>query len=73
MSTGSCLLFALFALPSLTLQVEELLSLFRDLGLAVNRKKSDLAPSQLFQFVGITFNLSVFPAPHQIKSRGVFH
>lgn len=43
-------------------QTEGLLSLSRDLGLMVNTEKSDLVPSQSFQFMGITFNLPVVSA-----------
>lgn len=48
-----------------------LLSLTRDLGLLVNLLKSDLDPAQLFQFIGILFDLirgTARPADHRIEA-----
>ena len=52
-------------------QTSWLLDIATSLGLVVNLEKSDLSPSQLFQFVGISFDLSsgrAYPAPHRLES-----
>jgi len=50
-------------------QVESITSLLRYLGFLINTKKSELNPSRVFIFLGVTFDLvkgTVCPAPHRL-------
>mgnify|MGYP001412616885 CR=1 FL=1 len=52
-------------------QTQWLLQLVEYLGFLVNREKSDLTPAQIFQFVGILFDLKqgrAYPAPHRTEA-----
>ena len=49
---------------------QQVLRLCRSLGFSLNEEKSDLTPSQQFEFLGMTFDTLrwlVFPAPHRIE------